>query len=237
MSQVVDSMKKLTGNLERQGMSPQTQHKISNRIKLFAPQYNSGEPNGRYTKMGLVSEFTPPTDSREMTHLHGIGYGDQVAEVVPGKSADYKFDITRSALWTANIMQMFGYRAGTDGLVRALKYHRYPFDMKVEEVFSTIGTRIASAGEAGMETYTGNDDSREDMVGLLAMNTYYETCWIENYSYSVSYDTAIITEKISASVTDITTSTDQSIDVGYDTGNSPVNSSAATAAMSLLNAL
>jgi hypothetical protein len=234
MSKIIDAQAKTKGTIGRDGMSPQLGHKISQRIKIYAPEY--GDAYGAYKRMGLISNFTPPTDSRDMYHARGIGHGDQVAEIIPGKSGDYKLDIERSALWTANLFQVLGYRGGTDGLVRALKHHRYPFDIKQEEVFSTVASAILGADtELGMSTPEEDlPDGPMQGANLLAQITYYETCWISDYSYSVSTDTAQIMEKVSCAVTDITTSKDGSVDITYDTGNAPKTSGTARSVASML---
>ena len=217
MTQVMQSRDSLGSSVFREGMAPQTWSKTSHRIKVFS--YLWGDKGGKFSKMGIVSKFTPPSDSRTMTHIHGIGSGDQVAEIVPGASADYTLSFDKFALWLENSHQILGYAGGADGLVRALKHHRYPFDLKQEEVWSTLASKLYDGSAEGVLDATDPDDATQSLKALI---TYYETCWVQSFSYSVDYGTAEIAESVTCNVTDIVPHVKSPILPGLDTGNSTV---------------
>ena len=126
-------------------------------------------------------------------------------------------------MYAINLFQVIGYRGGVDGLVRSLKHHRWPFDIKQELVFSEISihdkTDLAGA--------TGTKDA-EGFAKARALLTFFEGCWLNSYSASYTSDAAIVAENGSVTVTDIH---DGYSEYGEwtDTGLSPVGSSKASA--------
>src|SRR5208337_4356686 len=123
------------GYVYQQGTSPNTETVISSRFKIFTDLVDVG----RFIKLGVTSSFTI-SETKPIDAVRGLGYGDQVAELVPGVTAPTTLAITRTALYLANLMQVLGYKAGTSGAVRSLKHHRWPFDIKTEVVFSELAT-------------------------------------------------------------------------------------------------
>ena len=130
------------GYIYRKGMAPQTRTVLSTKNKI----YSKPSGNNKFLQIGVVATFDP-SDSRAVDPVRGIGFGDQIAELVPNASEPISISVTRSALYLSLLMQVFGYSAGVDGLVRALKHHRWPFDIKQEIVFSEISTKDTKAAK------------------------------------------------------------------------------------------
>ena len=200
------------GYIYREGVSPQTQTVISTKNKIYGQA--AGSKN--FMQIGVIASFEP-SDGRAAEPIYGIGYGDQIAELIPNVSDPISLSVTRSALYQALLMQTFGYNAGVDGIVRALKHHRWPFDIKQEIVFSELASREA----------TGKTVSSGKYKALL---TYYEACWMTSYNWSFTADTALVQESCEISCSDITdglSNYNQFAQTAYgtkDTGNSPFGS-------------
>jgi len=185
----------------RQGTTPNTETVLSTRFKIFTDLVDVGA----FVKLGVTSSFTY-TESKTIDAVRGLGYGDQVAELVPGVTTPLSISITRTCLYVANLMQVLGYKAGTSGAVRSLKHHRWPFDIKTEVVFSelatfnsgptTPGATLADVPQEGGLNNTGNP-------GVVCVATVYEGCWMESYNTGYTVDTAAVAEDCTISVTDI----------------------------------
>jgi hypothetical protein len=182
----------------RQGTSPQTETVISSRFKIFTDMVDVGA----FVKLGVTSSFNY-TEDKPVDPIRGLGYGDQVAELVPGVTSPLSISITRTALYLANLMQVLGYKAGTSGAVRSLKHHRWPFDIKTEVVFSELASQqnvglatLADVPKEGGLNNTGNP-------GVYCVATIYEGCWMSNYNTSYTVDTAAVAEDATIMVTDI----------------------------------
>ena len=197
------------GYIYREGLSPQTQTVISTKNKIY------GQPSGSkdFKQIGVIASFEP-SDSRAVEPIYGIGYGDQIAELIPNVSDPISISVTRSALYLSLLMQTFGYSAGVDGIVRALKHHRWPFDIKQEIVFSELASKEA----VGQTVSSGK---------YKALLTYYEACWMTSYNWSFTADTALVQESCEISCSDILdgkTNYNKFAQTAYgavDTGNSP----------------
>jgi len=190
-------------NIYKKGVSPQTRAIHSSRNMLFAVNSSdSSKPN----QIGVVSNFAPQ-DSRELETVRGIGFGDQIAELVPQMSQAITATLNRTALYQMNIFQALGYKGGIDGLVRALKHHRWPFDLRQEIVISDAGG--AQGGGSTLPNNAGNivgnsaDEVEKSFENKTAIATLYAGCWLNSYSATYSADTAIIAEDVSLTVTDI----------------------------------
>lgn len=180
-------------DIYRKGLSPQTRSITSSRNRLFAVPASA--TTATPVALGVVSSFAP-TDARNTEAVRGIGFGDQIAELVPGMSDPIGITLSRTALYQMNIFQALGYKGGIDGLVRALKHHRWPFDLRQEIVISDVDSLN------GAEALTsGQGPEVADSGQVIA--TLYAGCWITNYSTTFSADTAIVAEEVSLSVTDI----------------------------------
>jgi hypothetical protein len=83
--------------------------------------------------------------------------------------------------------------------VRSLKHHRWPFDIKQELVFS----ELVSDADLGTFSEGAKDVGTGTHVGVKALFTFYEGCWMNSYSASYTSDAAIVAENSSVTVTDI----------------------------------
>jgi hypothetical protein len=188
----------------RQGTTPNTETVLSTRFKIFTDLVDVGA----FVKLGVTSSFTY-TENKTIDAVRGLGYGDQVAELVPGVTTPLSISITRTCLYLANLMQVLGYKAGTSGAVRSLKHHRWPFDIKTEVVFSELAgsTSAQSSGPVGFATVA--DVPREGGLnntgnpGVFCVATVYEGCWMESYNTGYTVDTAAVAEDCTITVTDI----------------------------------
>ena len=200
------------GYIYKKGMSPQTQTVVSTKNKIYSKHNGSNQ----MSQIGVVASFEP-SDSRAVEAIRGIGYGDQIAELIPNASEPISISVTRSALYLSLLMQTFGYAAGVDGLVRALKHHRWPFDIKQEVVFSEVATKNIKTNNQDAIT-TSSEDST-----LKALITFYEACWMTSYSWSFASDTSLVQENCEISCSDITDgqSNYQQYSSHLTTGNNP----------------
>jgi len=195
------------GYIYEQGASPQTESVISSRFKIFTDIVGVG----KFVKLGVTSQFNI-SETRTVEAVRGLGYGDQVAELVPGVTEPLSITIQRTCLYLANIMQVLGYKAGVSGGVPSIRHHRWPFDIKTEIVFSQLASTDPSnaAGVGGgTPDLTKADIPNEGGFnnlgnpGLYAVATIYEGCWISNYTTGYVIETAAVNENVTISVTDI----------------------------------
>lgn len=196
----------------RKGVSPNTLSVISSKNRIFA--YNA---QGVQKQIGVVATFDP-SEARTIEPVRGIGFGDHIAELVPGVTDPMTISVTRTALYLSNVYQTFGYKAGVDGIVRSLRQHRWPFDIWQEVVFSALANRSLEDSQIGpvQETLVqalpqeykegaGGATNEENTMGLL---TIYEACWMSDYSISFASDTALVQETVTINVSDILAGTD-----------------------------
>jgi len=195
-----------TGNyIYRQGTAPNTRAAVSQKNKLYGFAVGAKA----FQQMGVISEFTHD-ESRTIDPVRGVGFGDQVAELVPSVTDPMTLTLNKTLLYTANLFQVLGYKGGIDGLARSLKHHRWPFDVRQELVFSelssspNLGDSQGFAGNATVSTGPASDQGNNDpIVTPRALITYFEGCWMNSYSASYASDSAMVTENSSVTVTDI----------------------------------
>lgn len=206
----------------RTGTAPNTRAAVSQKNKVYGYGVN-GTANGAFRQIGVVSEFGHD-ESRSIEPIRGIGYGDQVAELVPGVTEPMTLTLNKTLLYAVNLFQVVGYRGGVDGLVRSLKHHRWPFDIRQELVFSEVTSGFDQITEEG--AVVGEDPSGSTPYGgtAQALFTFFEGCWLNSYSASYTSDAAIVTENGSVTVTDIIDGKSQ-YGEWSDTGLSPASGS------------
>lgn len=190
----------LTTYIYRQGTAPNTRAAVSQKCKIFG--YMVGKQ--RFQQIGVVSEFGFD-ESRTIDPVRGVGFGDQVAELVPGVTEPMTITLNRTLMYTVNIFQVLGYKGGVEGLVRSLKHHRWPFDLKQELVFSELSSRDDIEGAPSVKNATTQPQNVANLATnqIRALFTYYEGCWINSFSSSFTSDAAIVAENTSLTVTDI----------------------------------
>jgi len=181
------------GQIYRKGSSPNTRIAISQKNRVFSKPFGNGAPTEK--QVGVLSTFDQ-SESRAVDPVRAVGFGDRVVELVPGVTEPMALTLNRTLMYTAGIIQELGYKGGIDGLVRSLRQHKWPFDIRSELVFSELVTARDAAAISIKRT--GTDDPN------FAMVTFFEACWINSYSVSFPSDSAIVMEDCAATATDVT---------------------------------
>ncbi len=201
----------------RVGSSPNTRVAISQKNRVFTRPFTTQSPVEK--QVGVLSTFDY-SESRAVDPVRGVGFGDKVQELVPGVTEPMTLTLNRTLLYTAGVVQEVGYRGGVDGLVRSLRQHKWPFDIRSELVFSELVTAKDQGAILVKVQATDNPN--------LALITYFEACWLNNISVSFPSDSAIVMEDASATCTDVTdgkstygNSVDNYGDL-LDAGNNPI---------------
>lgn len=202
----------------KHGTTGNTRAVNSQKSKLFG--YAVG--NNGFQQIGVVSEFSFD-ESRAVDPVRGIGFGDQIAELVPGMTEPMSITLSKTMLYTVNMFQVLGYKGGIDGLVRSLKHHRWPFDLKHEIVISELSTKQDPNGTSVDATVLhGPTSADEPIVTPQCLLTYYEGCWFQSYTASFSADQAMVAEQATILVSDIVDGVSQYGEY-LDTGLAPVS--------------
>jgi len=201
----------------RTGTAPNTRAAVSQKNKLYG--YTVGV--GGLQQLGVISEFTHD-ESRTIDPVRGVGYGDQIAELVPGVTDPMTLSLNKTLLYTANLFQILGYKGGVDGLVRSLRHHRWPFDIKQELVFSELASNDPTGTATTAVVTTGPTSADNPIVTPRALITFFEGCWMNSYSASYTSDSAIVAETSSVTVTDIIDGFSQYGEF-IDTGLAPIS--------------
>ncbi|MEL7341149.1 MAG: hypothetical protein AAGM67_11730 [Bacteroidota bacterium] len=100
------------------GTSPETRTAVSQKVRILTPTYGD---NQVMSQMGVLASFNV-SQSRSVESVAGIGFGDQIAEAVPGMTEMESADFERALLYAANLFQATGYASGIDGPVRSLRH-------------------------------------------------------------------------------------------------------------------
>lgn len=209
------------------GTSPNTRTAVSQKVRVLAPVF--GATTQALYQMGVVSNFSP-SNSRTVDEVRGIGYGDKIAELVPSITAAVTASLERALLYLSNICQAVGYAGGVDGPVRSLAHHRWPFDIEMQLVFSSLadmdlgvanvgGTFPAGAGTAGLsqgtkpvrypniapgQPGTPGATAYPSIPGHSAIITLYEACWMTSWGVSgYSKDSGQIMETAEVMCSDV----------------------------------
>ena len=203
----------------RMGTAPNTHAAVSQKNKVYG--YTAGL--AQFTQLGALSEFGMD-ESRSAEPYRGVGYGDQIAELVPNVTEPMSLTVNKTLLYTANLFQLFGYKGGVDGLVRSLRHHRWPFDIKQELVFS----EIASGASGNTSTSAAQNASVVTTISggttpIKCLFTIFEGCWMNSYQVSFTSDAALVAENSSITVSDVidgTSSYGEYYDSGLQAGES-----------------
>lgn len=180
----------------RRGASPNTRVAISQKNRVLTYPYGSQQ----LRQIGVLSTFDY-NESRAVDPVRGVGFGDKIQELVPGVTEPMTVTLNRTLLYTAGLAQELGYRGGVDGLVRSLRHHKWPFDLRSELVFSELVRDFDSAHyQGGIGTGVSGVDNNQN----FAMVTKFEGCWLNSISISFPSDSAIVMEDCSATATDVT---------------------------------
>jgi hypothetical protein len=207
--------------LYRDGATPNTRTMISSKNKVYS--YAAGQSG--FSRIGVMTSFDP-SESRAIEQVRGVGYGDQIAELVPGITDAMTISVVRTALYLSNVYQVFGYFSGVDGLVRSLKHHKWPFDIKQEVVFSEIASdsfqRIGTNVSPELPASTITTAPSASGGNINALITVYEACWLSSYSASYPNDQTPVAENVEITVSDVLDG--RSVYNEFvETGNSPLS--------------
>lgn len=209
--------------------SPNTRAVLSQKCRILTPAY--GSTDGLLYQIGVVSSFSAGSSARGADPIRGVGFGDQIAELVPGVTGEHSLSFDRALLYLSNAHQAFGYAGGIDGPVRTLQQHRWPFDVEQQIVFSSLAdTETANSTAeglvdidfasqnatsdgvyelpAGLDPVTGEGVSQNDYAVSKqkhkALITYFEGCWMTDIGFGdISADGGVITQSVSATATDV----------------------------------
>ncbi len=207
------------------GSSPNTRVAISQKNRVYSKPWTSGA--AALKQIGVLSTFDY-SEGRGLDPVRGVGFGDKIAEMVPGVTEPMSITLNRTLLYTAGIVQELGYSGGVDGIVRSLRQHKWPFDIQSELVFSELVTLKDSdqyLNGKGLTAATSVTNSN----GNAAIVTLFLGCWLSNYSVSYPSDSAIVMEDATAQATDVTNGTGyNTTDANFygdalESGNSPKN--------------
>lgn len=205
--------------LYQYGTTPNTRIVMSQKVRLLTPAYGGGD---QLYQIGLVSDFSGVSQSKSHEVARGIGFGDHIAEIVPGVTSEVGISITRALMYLSNIWQATGYAGGVDGAVRSLKHHRWPFDLEYQLVFSTLADADLSGSFATANDTSTKAKSSEPFHGGHKNLTYpqvsggvqdtthsvlitmYEACWWTSWDQAnMTADGGMVTESGDAQVTDV----------------------------------
>ena len=204
----------------RMGTAPNTRAAVSQKNKIYG--YSVGAK--AFQQLGAISEFGFD-ESRTIDPYRGVGFGDQIAELVPGVTEPMTLTVNKTLMYTANLFQLFGYKGGIDGIARSLRHHRWPFDIKQELVFSEIASKDQTSGAPGAPSpkNAAVQPSGEFVTPVTCLLTFFEGCWMNSYNASYTSDAAIVAENSSVTVTDIIDGLSQYGEF-IDTGLAPIAS-------------
>lgn len=178
--------------LYQPGVSPNTNLLNSQKVKLYAAHPGANDPAGK--QIGVLQSWAP-TQSRPTEFVRGIGFGDRVAEQSVGVT-DLSGSMSIAVMYLVNIMQVFGYNAGSSGFVRSLKHHRWPFDIKEQIVLPNQKPLDLSDGKTRHSSLNAGINN-----GLI--QTYYAGCWMQDYNITFEIGGSTVTQDASVNITDI----------------------------------
>lgn len=201
------------------GTTPNTRTAVSQKVRLLTPAY--GSDANLLFQMGVLSTFSP-TENKTIEPLRGIGFGDMIAELVPSVTEPMSANFERALLYLANLWQATGYAGGVSGPVRSIRHHRWPFDVEMQLVFSTLadfdltgqsgvgfngggGTFDGGVKEIVYPTVTNDPNNFPgDLRGHTAIITLYETCWFSSWQLTnISRDAGMLMESGDIMISDV----------------------------------
>lgn len=218
------------------GTSPNTRTAVAQKVRILTPAY--GSTASVLLQIGVLSTFSP-SENRTIEALRGIGFGDQIAELVPSVTDPMSANFERALLYLSNLWQATGYAGGISGPVRSLRHHRWPFDIEMQLVFSSLadydltgqagkgyngagGTFAGGSKEIRYPTVTNDPNNIPgELRGHTAIITLYEACWFQSWSLSnINRDSGMLMESGDVMISDVH---DFSSDYGefLATGNDP----------------
>jgi len=175
----------------QQGSTPNTSLLNSQKVKVFTAHPGGADPTAN--QIGLLQSWAP-AQSRPTEPVRGIGHGDRTAEQSVGVT-DLTGSLSIAVMYLVNIMQVLGYNAGASGIIRSLKHHRWPFDIKEQIIvpdFIGTGSYTVQRGTSKTGGLTGN-----------IIQTYYEGCWMQDYNITFEIGASTIMQDCAVNITDV----------------------------------
>lgn len=166
-----------TNSVYSRGMVPHTCIAMASSVRIFSKNADTGQ----FAQIGLIQSFRP-NDTRRMERARGVGFGDRVAEIVPG-TTDTQITVTRMAMYEENILESFGYhtgfnKGGTRGSVRSLSHLKNPFDINEVIVFH------ARQGDPTLNSLPGGNE-RLGFFPTEYTSFWYHDCWPSTWSRTI----------------------------------------------------
>jgi hypothetical protein len=184
----------------REGVSPNTRLLNPQRVRVFSIDAD----DQAVQPIGLIQTWNP-TDTRAVEPVRGIGFGDQVAELAVGVT-DLSATATVMMMYLRDIQQLFGYKAGSSGLIRSLKHHQWPFDV-YESIL--IPDYIAGQAKAGAV----------DDTGVKVIKTFYEGCWMSDFAKTFDIGATSVTQDMTCQISDVYANKDQKTSADFYESN------------------
>jgi hypothetical protein len=184
----------------REGVSPNTRLLNPQRVRVFSIDAE----DSAYQPIGLIQTWNP-SDTRAIEPVRGIGFGDQIAELAVGVT-DLTATATVMMMYLRDIQQLFGYKAGSSGLIRSLKHHQWPFD-----VYETILIPDYIKGQA--------KSGAVDDGAVKVVKTWYEGCWMSDFAKTFDIGATSVTQDMTCQISDVYANKDSLVSDDYSTSN------------------
>ena len=175
----------------QQGSTPNTSLLNSQKVKVFSAHPGGTDPTAN--EIGVLQSWAP-SQSRPTEPVRGIGMGDRVAEQSVGVT-ELTGSLSVAVMYLVNIMQVLGYNAGASGIIRSLKHHRWPFDIKEQIIIPDF---IVSN-----LTYQQGSNKTAGVSSGNIIQTYYEGCWMQDYNISFEIGGSTVLQDAAVNITDI----------------------------------
>lgn len=184
----------------REGVSPNTRLLNPQRVRVFSIDAE----DTAFQPIGLIQTWNP-TDTRAIEPVRGIGFGDQIAELAVGVT-DLSATATVMMMYLRDIQQLFGYKAGSSGLIRSLKHHQWPFD-----VYETIlvPDYIKTQAKGGAV----------DEGAVKVVKTWYEGCWMSDFAKTFDIGATSVTQDMTCQISDVYANKDSLTSTDYYESN------------------
>jgi hypothetical protein len=175
----------------QQGSTPNTSLLNSQKVKVFAAHPGGADPTAN--QIGLLQSWNP-SQSRPTEAVRGIGHGDRVSEQSVGVT-DLTGSLSIAVMYLVNIMQVLGYNAGASGIIRSLKHHRWPFDIKEQIIIPNFIIANSLSVAKGATKVAG--------AASNIIQTYYEGCWMQDYNITFEIGGSTVMQDCSVNITDV----------------------------------
>jgi len=175
----------------QKGTTPNTSLLNSQKVKVFSAHPGGADPTAH--QIGLLQSWAP-AQSRPTEFVRGIGNGDRIAEQSVGVT-DLTGTLSIAVMYLVNMMQVLGYNAGASGIIRSLKHHRWPFDIKEQII-------VPDFIQANL-TYQQGKNMTAGVSNGNIIQTYYEGCWMQDYNITFEIGASTIMQDATLNITDV----------------------------------